>query len=138
MILSIDSAAKRITIKTDAGTEMNISFEEATRFLRVAPGAKDLENATPISASELSAGDRILARGRSAGDPASFAATSVVVMSKGDIATKHAAERAEWEKRSVSGVITALNPVAREITIKLSTTAGAKPMVIAFAPGAAL
>src|SRR5512145_715984 len=61
MILAIDSAARRITIKTDAGTEMNISFEDTTRFLRVAPGAKDLENATSISASELSAGDRILA-----------------------------------------------------------------------------
>jgi hypothetical protein len=43
MILAIDSAARRITIKTDAGPEMNISFEETTRFLRVAPGAKDLD-----------------------------------------------------------------------------------------------
>ena len=59
-------------------------------------------------------------------------------MSKGDLARKHAAERAEWEKRGVGGVITALDPAAREITIKLSTMAGAKPMVIAFAPGAAL
>jgi len=137
LILSIDSAAKRITIKTDAGPEMNISFEEATRFLRVAPGAKDLENSTPISASELSAGDRILARGRGAGDPALFAATSVIVMNKGDLARKHAAERAEWEKRGVGGVITALDIAAKEITIKLSNTAGAKPMVISFAPGAA-
>src|SRR5262245_26261680 len=64
VILAIDSAARRITIKTDAGTEMNISFEENTRFLRVAPGAKDLENATPISASEMSAGDRVQARHR--------------------------------------------------------------------------
>jgi Cu/Ag efflux protein CusF len=138
MILAIDSAAKRITIKTDSGPEMNISFEETTRFLRVGPGAKDLENATPISASELSAGDRILARGRSAGDAALFAATSVIVMSKGDLARKHAAERAEWKKRGVGGVITALDPAAKEITIKLPSAAGAKPMVIAFAPGAAL
>jgi Cu/Ag efflux protein CusF len=138
MILAIDSAARRITIKIDAGPEMNISFEETTRFLRVAPGAKDLENATPISASELSAGDRILARGRSASDPTLFAATSIIVISKADLARKHAAERAEWEKRGVGGVITALDPAAKEITITVPTTAGAKPMVIAFAPGAAL
>src|SRR5262245_41289308 len=127
VILAIDSAAKRITIKTDAGPEMNISFEETTRFLRVAPGAKDLENATPISASELNAGDRILARGRSASDPALFAATSIIVISKADLARKHAAERAEWEKRGVGGVITALDPAAKEITVKLSTVTGAKP-----------
>src|SRR5262245_42117420 len=138
VILVIDLGARRVTIKTDAGPEMAIAFEESTRFLRIAPGAKDLENATPISASELSAGDRILARGRSASDPALFAATSIIVISKADLARKHAAERAEWEKRGVGGVITALDLAAKEITITVPTTAGAKPMVIAFAPGAAL
>src|SRR5215468_9751502 len=138
VILTIDSAAKRVTIKTDGGPEVTIVFEEATRFLRVAPGAKDLENAAPISAPELTVGDRILARGRSSGDPGSFAATSIIVISKADLARKDAAERAEWEKRGVGGVITTLDPAAKEITITAPTTAGAKPMVIAFAPGAAL
>jgi len=138
MILAIDQAAKGVTIKTDAGPEMTIVFDEATRFLRVAPGAKGLENASPISASELTVGDRILARGRSGSDPGSFVATSIIVMSKGDIARKHAAERAEWEKRGVGGMITVLDPAAKEITINAPATAGLKPMVIAFAPGAAL
>src|SRR5215831_400713 len=138
VIISIDSAAKRVTIKADAGLEMTIVFDEATRFLRVAPGAKDLENAAPISATELTAGDRILARGRSVGDPGSFVATSIIVISKADLARKHAAERAEWEKRGVGGVISALDPAAKEITINMPTTAGAKPTVIAFAPGATL
>jgi len=138
VILTIDSAAKRVTIKTDAGSEMTVVFDEATRFLRVAPGAKDLESAAPISAPELTAGDRILARGRSGGDPGSFVATSIIVISKADLARKHAAERAEWEKRGVGGVISALDPAAKEITINMPITAGAKPMVIAFAPGATL
>jgi len=138
VIVAVDSAAKRVTIKTDAGPEMTIIYDEATHFLRVAPGAKDLENAAPISASDLTAGDRILARGRSGGDPGSFVAASIIVMSKGDIARKHAAERAEWEKRGVGGMITALDPAAKEITINIPITAGAKPMVIAFAPGATL
>jgi len=138
VILTIDSAAKRVTIKTDAGSEMTVVFDEATRFLRVAPGAKDLENAAPISAPELTAGDRILARGRSGGDPGSFVATSIIVISKADLARKHAAERAEWEKRGVGGVISAFDPAAKEITINMPITAGAKPMVIAFAPGATL
>src|SRR5262249_945199 len=102
-------------------------FDEATRFLRIAPGAKDLENAASISVPELTAGDRILARGRSSGDTGSFAATSIIVISKTDLASKHAAERAEWEKRGVGGVITALDPAAKQITINLPPTAARPP-----------
>ncbi len=138
VILAIDHAAKRVTIKTDSGPEMTIVFDETTRFLRVAPGAKDLENAASISVPELTAGDRILARGRSSGDTGSFAATSIIVISKTDLARKHAAERAEWEKRGVGGVITALDPAAKEITINLPTTGGEKSMVLALAPVATL
>jgi len=138
VILAIDPAAKRVTIKTDAGPEMTVVFDQATRFLRVAPGAKDLENAAPTSASEMTAGDRILARGRSGGEPGSFLASSIIVISKSDLARKHEAERAEWEKRGVGGVITALDTAAKEITINMPTASGVKPMVIVFAPGAAL
>jgi hypothetical protein len=139
VILAIDPAACSLTIKTDAGPEMKVSCSEATRFLRVAPGAKDLENAATISASDLAVGDRILARGRSGGEPGSFLATSIIVMTKADLANKHAAERAEWEKRGVGGVITALNPAAKEITVSLpTTTSGPKLMVMALAPGAVL
>jgi len=147
VILTIDPDTRSLTIRTDAGTEMKISFEEATRFLRVSPGAKDLENATTISMPDLAVGDRILARGRSGAEPGSFLATSVIVMRKTDIAKKHAAERAEWEKRGVGGVITALNPATKEITINLGSSSGSsggsggsgvKTMVIAFTPEATL
>jgi len=133
-VLAIDSSARRITIKTGSGPQMTISFEDGTRFLRVAPDAKDLQNAVSIKFSDLMVGDRILARGR-AGDAGTFAATSIIIMSKEDLAKKHAAERADWEKRGTGGVITALDPGSKEITV---TAAGSKPMVIAFAPGAVL
>jgi len=138
VVIAIDSTARHITIKTDAGPELKIAFEQATKFLRVPAGASNLENATAISASELSVGDRILARGGSGADPTSFVATTILIMSKADIAKKHAAERAEWERRGVVGVITALNPSSTEITINAPTNAGAKPMVIALSSGTVL
>ncbi len=137
VIQAIDTRAKHITVKTDAGPEMSVSFEVATRFLRVAPGAKDLANATSISSSDLEVGDRILARGRS-GDNGQLVAASIIVMSKSDIARKHEAERAEWEKRGIGGLITALNPGTKEITINRPAVAGSKPVVIALTPGAVL
>src|SRR5713226_513277 len=120
VVVVVDPASRLITIKTDAGPQMNIAFEQGTSFLRVSPGASNLENAAFISASDLAVGDRILARGRAA-DARSFVATSILIMSKADIVKKHAAERAEWERRGVGGVIIALNPSSTEITIKTST-----------------
>jgi hypothetical protein len=137
VVTAIDSTARHITIKTDAGPELKIAFEQATKFLRVPPGASNLENLTAISASELEVGDRILARGGGA-DPTSFVATMILIMSKADIAKKHAAERAEWDRRGIVGMITALNPSSTEITISAPTNAGAKPIVIALLPGATL
>jgi hypothetical protein len=136
-ILTIDTSARRITISTDTGPGLKISFEAGTRFLRVAPGAKDLQNAESISVTDLAVGDRILARGR-AGDDGSFAATSIIVMSRDNLARNQAAERADWEKHGTGGVITALDPEAKEITITRQTAAAAKSTVIAFAPGAVL
>ena len=110
VVVAIDAAAKRITLKTDAGPEMGIEFQDATRFLRVVPGSQDLSGATRIPLSDVSAGDRILVRGRGEGN--SFVADTVIVMSKADLAKKQEAERADWEKRGIGGVITALDPAS--------------------------
>ena len=138
VVTAIDGAAGRITLKTDAGPEMRILFGEATRFLRVAPGAQDLTGALAMAPSELSVGDRILVRGRSAADANSLAADSIIVMSRVELAKKHAAERADWEQRGIGGVITARNPASAEITIRVQTGAGARTVAVALAPGAAL
>ncbi len=134
VIVAIDSSARRVTIKTDAGPELKISCESGARFLRVALGAKDLQNAETIAVTDLSVGDRILARGRMA-DDGSFAATSIIVMSRDELAKKHAAERADWEKRGTGGVITNLDAAAKEVTITRQTAGGVKSTVIAIAPG---
>ena len=137
-IVRMDAGAHRITIKSDAGPEIAITFDESTRFLRVAPGAQDLQNAASIPLSDLAVGDRILARGQSTGEAGAFKASSIIVMTKADLSAKHAAELAEWESRGIGGVIIALNPAAKEITINISSAAGPKPLVIAFASGAAI
>lgn len=132
-VLAIDANAGRISIKTDSGPEMAISFEEDTRYLQVSPDAKDLRNAVVIRLSNLAVGDRILAMGH-AGDGGAFVATTLLVMTRQDIAKKQAVERADWEKRGIGGVITAIDSTAKEITV---TKAGSKPIVMAFAPRAA-
>src|SRR5262249_61625089 len=94
---------------------------------------KDLKNAAKIDFSDIGVGDRILARGRVADDQKSIPATSVIVMTKADIAKKHEADRAEWQKRGVAGVITAVNPETKELTISTRTAGGTKPLIITLA-----
>jgi hypothetical protein len=62
--------------------------------------------------------------GTFADDRKSVSALQVIVMSKGDIAKKQEAERLEWRRRGVLGVIQALKPEAHEITIQSRTMAG--------------
>lgn len=138
VVTAISAGAGQITIRTDAGPEMVVLLQEDTTFLRVAPGATSLANAATITLADVAIGDRVLARGPVSADWNAVMATSVVVMSKADITRKQAADKAEWEKRGVGGVITALKPEAKEITISAPSLGISRPMTIALAEGAEL
>src|SRR5436190_23784956 len=107
-IKSIDAAAKRISIKTDAGNTVSVSVGDKTAYKKLAPGEQSLTNATDVSFADVAEGDRIMARGNVAADQKSVPALMVIVMTKGDLAKKQDAERAEWRRRGIPGVSTAL------------------------------
>jgi transcription antitermination factor NusG len=129
-VTKVDTGSKTLTLKTDAGQEMTVTLAPKTSFRRVAPGATDLTKAEPIEFNEIKNGDRVLARGKI--DNQNVEATLIVVMSQGDIAKKNEAERADWDKRGVTGLVTAAS--ADSITINTRTLAGAKPLVLKPAP----
>jgi len=126
VVVTIDATVKRITLKTDAGPEIGIELQDTTRFLRVAPSSQDLSGATRITLSDVAAGDRILVRGRSGSEANPFVADTIIVMSKADLTKKQEAERADWERRGIGGVITALDPASREVTIRVGDPKSSK------------
>jgi co-chaperonin GroES (HSP10) len=126
----IDAAAKQVTIKTDAGSVVTVTLSDTTSYLRVAPGETTLTNAAKITFADVAEGDRVLALGKVSDDRKSVLARNLVVMTKADIAKKHEAERAEWKKRGVLGIITALKPETKEITISSRTAAGPQSLNI--------
>lgn len=138
VVTVIDAATRHLTLKTDAGTELQVQFQDATSFMRIAPGEKDLRNATTIELGDLKAGDRVLARGRLADDKKSMAVSSVIVMTQADLAKKHEADRAEWQNHGIAGTITALNPAAKQITISVQALSGSKPVVVGLIDGASM
>lgn len=129
-IKSIDAAAKQLVIKTDAGSLVTVSLNDKTKYQKLAPGEQTLTNATDVTLAELAEGDRVMARGTVSEDRKSVPAVQIILMTKGDLAKKHEAERAEWRRRGILGVITALKPETNEITISNRTMAGTQTVVI--------
>ncbi|MGD0007693.1 MAG: DUF5666 domain-containing protein [Terriglobia bacterium] len=109
------------TIQTDSGTRLTVLLPNQAILLRVAPNEKTLKNATKINAGEISVGDRIQVRGHISDDQKTLLATAAIVMSKVDIGRKQEAERADWQKRGVGGLVSSVDPATSTITI--STTA---------------
>jgi len=112
-VTSIDAAAKQIKLKGDDGAAYTVILGDATSFLRVAPGEKDLKKAAKIAFTDVMVGDRALALEKDDTAPA----RAVVIMTKGDLAQKHERDRADWQKRGIVGVVAALNAANKEVTI---------------------
>src|SRR5678816_3211623 len=129
-VKTIDTAAKQLTIKTDAGSMVTVSLNDKTTYKKLAPGEQTLNNATDVTVADLAEGDRVMARGTVSADQKTVPAVMVIVMTKGDLAKKAEAERAEWRRRGILGVITALKPDTKEITITHRTMAGNQLVVI--------
>jgi len=129
-ITSIDGANKQIKLKGDDGVAYTIILGDATSFLRVAPGEKDLKKASKIAFSDVMVGDRALALEKDSTVPA----RAVVIMTKGDLAQKHEQDRADWQKRGMVGVVASLDAAAKQVTI---TTRGRDPKTVTIDASAA-
>src|SRR4029077_14750740 len=109
--------AGSLTLHTDAGPDLLIELGEGGSFLRVPPGATNLNTATKITLSDITSGDRVLVRGRVSEDQKSFLATAVIVMTKSDLASARETERLDWQRRGIGGTVQAVNAETREITV---------------------
>jgi len=135
VVTKIDAAGSTLTVKTDAGQEVSVKLDPKASFRRVAPGETDLKNATNIAVADIGLGDKVLAVGK-LGEDKSISARLIVVMSKGDLANKQSAEMADWKKRGVIGIVTAVG--GDEVTINVQTPTGLKPLKIGAASDAVI
>src|SRR5829696_7454075 len=78
-VKTIDAATKQLTIKTDAGSVVNVSLTDKTTYKRLAPGEQSLTNATDVTFADLAEGDRIMARGTVSEDGKTVPAVQVIV-----------------------------------------------------------
>ena len=128
---AIDSVAKQITVKTDASSVVTVTVADSTGYSRIPPGAKTLDKVTKITFGDLGVGDRVLAVGNVSEDHKSATAKTLVVISKGDLAKKQEAERLEWRRRGILGVVSAVKPDKREVTITTRNAMGTQNVAMA-------
>jgi co-chaperonin GroES (HSP10) len=112
-----------IVLAADSGTESAVQVQESARVLRIAPGQKDLKDATPVQLSDIQVGDRILVRGTPGQDGKSILASTVVLMKNADIAEKQQRDRQDWDKRGLGGLVTSVDCSAGVITLSTGTPA---------------
>jgi hypothetical protein len=119
-----------ITLTTDAGSDVTVLVQDATKLLRIAPGQTDLKDAAPIQLQDVQVGDRILVRGKLADDGKSVLAASVIAMKKEDISQKQARDREEWQKHGAGGLVSSVDPAASAITVSLLAIGEKKDLTV--------
>ena len=123
-------SGRSITMTTDAGNDISILLQDGARLLRVEPGEKDLKNAVPLELSDVEPGDRVLVRGKMSDDGKSLLAASLIAMKKMDIVQKQVRERADWQKRGVGGLVSAVDPSSGTITIATTALGTSKNIAV--------
>src|SRR5580658_2514492 len=108
-----------ITLTPDSGPDLSVTLPAKTRLIRIAPGEKDLKNATPIQLQDLQVGDRVLVAGKASDDNLSLTASTVVVMKHSDLEARHQQDLQDWQKRGVDGLAKAVDPAAGTVTISV-------------------
>lgn len=127
-IKSIDTTGFVLT--SDLGQDSHIALADSVRIVRIAPGEKDLKNATPVEKKDLQPGDRVLVGALPSADVNSRVAVTVVVIKGSDIAAKKEKDREDWRQRGVGGLVTAIDPAAGTVTISLASFSGTKNLFV--------
>lgn len=114
--LRVESAA--LEVKPDSGDVVLAQLTSDTLAQKIAPGEKDLKKAEAIAVTELTKGDRVLVTL----EPGSTRIRRIVAMPAKEIANRNDAERLDWQKRGVAGIVTAKS--GNRITVTNKTLTG--------------
>ena len=133
-----------LTVKTDAGEQRQVEVPAEAALKRIEPGQKDLSTAPTMAFSDLAIGDRVLIKLDPEATGATPKAALVVAIKQADVAKKQQADRDDWQKRGVAGLVknvdtssgsilvtTGAGPTAKTVTVKTSKATTLKR----YAPG---
>ena len=108
----------KIVLQTKEGS-LDVILSGTTEFKRVPPENPSLKSAVAASLSDIGAGDKLLVTGIMSEDKKTLPARAVYLMTKSDIAAKQAKDSARWTTRGISGRVSSVDQLAREIKIEV-------------------
>jgi hypothetical protein len=113
-----------VELKPDNAPAVVAKFTPETVAQRVAPGEKDLKKAETIKMTDVAVGDRVLATL----EAGTVNLRRIVDMSLADIAKRNEADRLDWTRRGISGMVVSKN--GADVTLKMRTMAGEVQAVV--------
>jgi hypothetical protein len=117
-----------LTLAPSSGPVVAVTVEPTARILRMAPGDKDLKNATPIQLEDLKVGDMVRARGHALAN--GIDALEIVVISSSTIDVVRDQIRQDWQKRGMGGLVSSVDPAAGTVTISVTGFGGKKEITL--------
>jgi co-chaperonin GroES (HSP10) len=123
-----------VTITTDSAAAASVNVSPTTKIVRVEPGQTDLKNAVPLELKDLQVGDRVFVRWKASDTAQPVNAIGIIVMKRADVDAKQQHEREDWQKRSVGGLVTALDPATKTVSISVTAVGGKKSITINTTP----
>lgn len=118
-VAAVNAQAGQVSVKTEKGETLTFSTTEKTQILHAEPGVTDPKQWSKITVSDIVAGDEVVAyfRGSAAQNP--LVATALVIRTKTDLGQLAAKELEDWKKRGTTGLVTAVDPAAKTVSIKV-------------------
>jgi hypothetical protein len=120
-VVTVTASANQVVLKTDKGDTVTVTTTEKTQILHLPPDVTDPTKGTKMTVGQLAAGDRVLAIYRGAAGDKAIQATSLVVRTTADLGAIAQAELADWKKRGTVGNVSAVDPAAKTITLKVGS-----------------
>src|SRR5215472_18134659 len=117
-----------LTLSQDSGPDVTVTVAPNARLLRIAPGAKDLKDATPIQLQDLQVGDRVRVRGQASGD--AILALEVIAMARTDLDASRQQEQQDWQKRGMGGLVSAVDAATGTVTVKVGGFGAGKNVAV--------
>ena len=119
-----------LTLAQASGPEVAVTLQPTARILRLAPGDKDLKNATPLQAADLHVGDMVRVRGTASADGNSIAALEVIVITQAAVNAVSDQIKQDWQKRGVGGLVDSVDPANGNVTLSIPNVTSKKALVV--------
>ena len=123
----VDAAGKVLAVKPDKTDQIAVKFDDKTQFLRLAAGETDTKKATRAAGTDVSVGDRVIARLREGedGKPAVF----LYFSKQAELAQRKEKTADEW-KNGISGLADSVDQAGKKVVITVRGAGPAKSVTL--------